>query len=138
MAFRYASELAEQADLATAQGGFDGSANRRSVSDTSINLMGVLFRWMMWCLNGPLILVLLAFHAAIVKDGWFSILDLAFALLLIGTIGLRWIALAHGDQTETTRETTSSAANQRYSFSLLIFGLALWIVPNVIANGLPH
>ena len=86
-------------------------------------------------LSTPLLLIAVALINILVGgNGWFTVADIMFLLLLGGTVGARWVEFQGGNPQTADGEPATPAQLHRYMLIATIVGLSVWIVANFVAN----
>lgn len=94
----------------------------------------VLLARIVWFFAGPVTLLMLAFRIASTKDGWAAPTDIAFPLVLFAVIGARWYCFSANDRTDTQGKVTTIENLQRYTRTVTICSILLWVGANVVGN----
>jgi hypothetical protein len=92
------------------------------------------FGRLFWMIAGPMFLMVLALNIAQRNTGWFTFLDLAYFLILVGMLLGRWLEFRSGDAMTGLGEPATPADLQRYLVTTSLVGLGLWVLVNVIGN----
>jgi hypothetical protein len=93
-----------------------------------------LFGRIFWMLAGPPFLIVIALYIAQRRTGWFTLLDLAYFLVLGGMLLGRWLEFRSGDARTTMGDPATPADIRRYMMFAPLAGLALWVLVNLIGN----
>jgi hypothetical protein len=96
--------------------------------------MGILVCRLFWFMGGPFLLLLLTYWIVVEGEGWATIIDLSFALVIAAMILARWAEFAGGNATDAYGVSLTGAKLKRYALVVAIVGLTLWLVANVIGN----
>ena len=102
---------------------------------TSLNLL-LCRLW--WCFVGPVILCFLAIQQSVAPDGWLAASDIGFLIVMLTTVGSRWVSFRAGDRVNAFGDIVGVEQLRRYSMFFLGGGTVVWIVTNVIGNRIFH
>ena len=78
---------------------------------------------------GPAALLLLAYSLAGNNNGWFSTQSIAFLIVLVVVIVMRWL-----DPQTSEGEPTTGEHLRRFTATALGVGLAAWGIANLLGN----
>ena len=85
---------------------------------------------LIWCLIGPMMLLVLAIMIAEKKGGWLGGSSLAYLLVLGGTALARWRDYRSGNSLTADGEPTTAAHLRSYFLTIPPLGLAVWLAAN--------
>lgn len=103
-----------------------------------ITSLNVVFCRLWWCFLGPALLCFLAIQTGIAHDGWIASFDLVFLIVLLTTVGARWISFRVGDRKNAFGDIITLGQLRRYSILFIVGGVVLWIVANLLGNNIRH
>lgn len=87
-----------------------------------------------WVMYGPMILLLLLLGVATKGGGWFTLLDVAFIVVLATVMFARWYEFRGGNSVTGTGEPATPTHLRNYLVGAVLIGLGTWIVANLIGN----
>ncbi len=93
-----------------------------------------IFGRLSWMVVGPFALAIFALSMTERRDGWFSLLDLIYFVVLGGMLLGRWLEFRYSRPQTAMGEPATAAHLRRYALVLSILGLGIWIVANLIGN----
>lgn len=89
-----------------------------------------------WMMLGPMILIVLALNIATIGTSWFTMMDIAFLVVLAFVLAARGIEFLGASPQTATGEPATMDDYRRYALVVLAIGLAIWVVANVVGNHL--
>jgi hypothetical protein len=97
-------------------------------------LLGRIF----WMMLGPMVLAILAFNIAKRGNGWFTGVDIAFLVILVGLLFARWLEFLGGSPQTSTGDPATPRHLRQYAVGALSLGLGVWVIANVLGNHWLH
>lgn len=98
---------------------------------TSLNAVALR---MFWCFFGPAILCFLTLKLVTSPDGWVSASDLVYLVVLVLTIGTRWLSFRKGDRTNVFGEMLTIDRLLYFTVTFASGATLIWILANGIGN----
>ena len=87
-----------------------------------------------WMIVGPFALGVCAISIAGRRDGWLSLLDVMYFVVLAGMLVGRWTEFRSGTPLTATGEPATADDLRRNAMGLGLIGLGVWVVVNLIGN----
>lgn len=87
-----------------------------------------------WSVLGPLALALVTMGIVSKGNGWLTVLDVIFGVIILWMLLGRWVEYRSGQGTSTSGERTTRSDFRRYVAGLLGMALALFVLSNVLGN----
>jgi hypothetical protein len=87
-----------------------------------------------WIFFGPFALGVCAISIAGRRDGWLSLPDVVYFVVLAGMLIGRWAEFRAGAPLTATGEPATADDLRRYALGLGLIGLCAWVVANLIGN----
>ena len=106
-----------------------GTEVRAGEASSGVVLLGRL----MWMVLGPMLLLVIT-YAIVTSEGWFTISDAAFAVVIGLMLGGRSIEQRSGTAMTATGEPATIEHFERYVKILLPVAAVVWVVANVMGN----
>lgn len=94
----------------------------------------VLFSRVFWMMLGPLLITVALFNIVMGGNGWFTLADIVFLVLLGGIVLSRWLEFQGGNPQTADGQPATPAQLHRYMLIATIVGLSVWIVANFLGN----
>jgi hypothetical protein len=95
---------------------------------------GMMLCRLMWMFIGPLGLAVIIYRTVVQRDGWTSVRDAVYPLILALMIGGRWLEIRSGAAMTATGEPATINHFKRYVVVLLPAAVVVWIAAKVIGN----
>jgi hypothetical protein len=89
----------------------------------------VVFARLFWMMAGPAVLLLLAFSLATNQKGWWAPSSIAFLVVLMAVVLVRWL-----DPNTSDGDPATAAHLRRYTAGAIAIGLVAWTVANLAGN----
>lgn len=99
-----------------------------------ITSMSVLFGRLFWMFIGPALLAGLALQNLQNGHGWLTLADFAYFVVLGGIPLARWLEYQGGNAVTSIGEPANWAQFYRYSATVVVAGVLVWLVVNVLGN----
>ena len=96
--------------------------------------MYVMVSRVFWMMLGPLLIAVAGINIVNSGNGWFTLADIAFLLMLGGVVMARWLELQSGGAQTSTGEPATASQVYRFMLFATIVGLAAWIAANFVGN----
>jgi hypothetical protein len=87
-----------------------------------------------WMIVGPFALAIFAISIFARRDGWFSVLDLIYFVVLGGMLLGRWTEFRYAQPMTAAGEPATAAHLFRYTWVLSTLGLGIWVAANLVGN----
>jgi hypothetical protein len=87
-----------------------------------------------WMIVGPFALGVCAISIAGRRDGWLSLIDVIYFVVLAGMLVGRWTEFRSGAPLTAIGEPAMPDDLRRYAVALGLIGLGAWVVANLIGN----
>lgn len=100
-------------------------------SSTSISLA---VQRITWFFAGPMTSLLLLFLIVERGNGWWTVPDMLFWIMVAITIGSRWLCYVRGDRRDAYGEVTTPANLRQYTWLACGSAILGWSVANVMGN----
>jgi len=93
----------------------------------------VLLGRLMWMILGPILSFSIT-YAIVTREGWFTIWDAAFGVVVAMMVGGRWVEQRSGSAMTATGEPATAEHFKRYVRVLLPLAGGAWVAANVLGN----
>jgi hypothetical protein len=94
----------------------------------------VVFGRLYWMLVGPIMLTFATLHIVFKGTGWLTPADAFYFIVLAGLIVGRWLEFAGGKPLTGTGEPATWHDFRRYSYGVVVLGIAVWVLANALGN----
>ena len=110
-----------------------------SESDNQVHVGGgssgiVILSRIMWMIFGPILSIGIIYAIVTNANGWFTIWDAAFAVVIGLMLGSRSIEQQSGTAMTATGEPATTEHFERYVKTLLPVAAVVWVATNVLGN----
>ena len=87
-----------------------------------------------WMMLGPALMLILAFRIFENGNGWLTITDLLYFVVLTCTIFARWFEFHQGGALNALGEPATDHEIRRYAMIATAIGLGVWVLCNLLGN----
>lgn len=103
-------------------------------NEVTVTHLSELLPRLVWIFLGPMALMLLLYGIAHVGSGWLTFFDVTFFVVLLVTIGCRWLEQRSRHPATATGEPSTWENFRHYSWATLFLAGTGWVLANVLGN----